>query len=345
MRVRTRQKSQGKRQKGMGQATFWKALKTLCLVPSAFCLGIACASAQSYPERPVRIIVPLAPGGLGDQLTRVVATKLAPATKQPVIVENRTGGGGIIGAEAAARSAPDGYTLYTGLHNTQSILPHLYAKLPYDPVKDFLPVIMMGTAPNVLVVHPTLPVKSVKELVALAKARKGDLTYASQGVGSSGHIAAELFKLTAKVDIVHVPYKGAAPANQDLMGGHVMMMFDIAPFALPNMRAGKVRALAVATTERLSVAPDLPTMREAGMPEVQGGAWFALFAPAGTPRSVVDWWNREARRIFAEPDTRERFVSQGAVLPGGTPEDLGAFVAADSQRWGRVIRTAGIKLD
>jgi tripartite-type tricarboxylate transporter receptor subunit TctC len=303
------------------------------------------AFAQDYPARPVRIIVPLPPGGLGDQLSRFLAQKLAPVTKQPAIVENRPGGGGIIGAEVAAKSAPDGYTLFTGLHNTHAILPHLYAKLPYDPVKDFSPVAMMGTAPNVLVVHPSLPVKSVKELVALARTSKGALTYASQGVGSSGHIAAELFKLSAKVDIVHVPYKGAAPAIQDLVGGHVMMMFDIAPFALPNMRAGKVRALAVATAERLAVSPQLPTMAEAGMPEVQGGAWFALFAPAGTPRPVVDWWNREARRAFAEPDARERFVSQGAVLPVGTPEDLGKFIAADSQRWGRVIRSAGIRIE
>src|SRR5262245_27759048 len=224
-----------------------------------------CVQGQEYPAKPVRIIVPLAPGGLGDQLSRMVATRVGPATKQPVIVENRTGGGGIIGAEAAARAAPDGYTLFTGLHNTQSILPHLHARLPYDPVKDFNPVIMMGMAPNVLVVHPSLPAKSVKELVALARTRRGDLTYASQGVGSSGHIAAELFKLTARVDIVHVPYKGAAPAIQDLMGGHVMMMFDIAPFALPNMRAGKVRALAVATPNRLAVAPELPTITESGM--------------------------------------------------------------------------------
>ena len=308
-------------------------------------LGLpVCAHGQDYPAKPVRIIVPLAPGGLGDQLSRVIAQKLAPATKQPVIVENRTGGGGIIGAEAAARAAPDGYTLFTGLHNTQAILPHL-TKLQYDPVKDFNPIILMATVPNVLVVHPSVPAKSVKELVALAKARRGDLTYASQGVGSSGHFAAELFKLTAKVDIVHVPYKGAAPAVQDLIGGHVMMMFDITVFALPNVRAGKVRALAVATAERLSVAPDLPTMAEAGMPEVQGGAWFALFAPAGTPRSVIDWWNRETRRVFSESDARERFVSQGATLPLGTPEALAIFVAADSQRWGRVIRTAGIKLE
>ena len=309
-------------------------------------LGLAiCAHAQDYPAKPVRIIVPLAPGGLGDQLTRVIAQKLTATAKQPVLVDNRTGGGGIIGAEAAAKAAPDGYTLFTGLHNTQSILPHLQAKLPYDPAKDFTPVILMATVPNVLVVHPSLPVQSVKELVALARTRRGALTYASQGVGSSGHIAAELFKLTAGVDIVHVPYKGAAPALQDLMGGHVMMMFDITVFALPNMRAGKVRALAVTTAERLAVAPELPTMAEAGMPEVQGGAWFALFAPTGTPRPVIDWWNRETRRALSESDARERFVSQGATLPLGTPESLATFVAADSERWARVIRSAGIKLD
>jgi tripartite-type tricarboxylate transporter receptor subunit TctC len=313
--------------------TFAGALALAAAMPSA---------AQDYPAKPVRIIVPLAPGGLGDLLTRVVSQKVAPVAKHPVIVENRTGGGGVIGAEAAAKSPPDGYTLYTGLHNTQSILPHL-TKLAYDPVKDFAPVILMGTVPNVLVVHPSLPARSVKELVALA--RKGGMTYASQGVGSSGHIAAELFKLTAKVDIVHVPYKGAAPALQDLMGGHVMMMFDISAFALPNMRTGRVRALAVTTTERLAVAPELPTMKEAGMPEVQGGAWFALFAPAATPRTIVDWWNREARRAFSEPDARERFVSQGVTLPLGTPEELAAFVAVDSQRWGGVIRSAGIKLE
>jgi tripartite-type tricarboxylate transporter receptor subunit TctC len=320
-------------------------MKGVLLLAGALGLAaIAPAHAQDYPAKPVRIIVPLPAGGLADQLTRVVAQKVTGNARQTVIVDNRPGAGGVIGADAAAKSAPDGYTLLAGLHNTHSILLHLQ-KLPYDPVRDFQPVVMMGTAPNVLVVHPTVPAKSVKELVALARARKGDLTYASQGFGSSGHIAGELFKITAKVDIVHVPYKGAAPAIQDLVGGHVMMMFDIAPFALPNMRIGKVRALAVATAERLSVAPELPTMGEAGMPEVQGGAWFALFAPAKTPRSVVDWWNREARRALAEPDARERFVSQGAVLPGGTPEDLTAFIAADTQRWGRVIRTAGIKLE
>jgi tripartite-type tricarboxylate transporter receptor subunit TctC len=320
-------------------------MKGVLLLAGALGLAaIAPAHAQDYPAKPVRIIVPLPAGGLADQLTRVVAQKVTGNARQTVIVDNRPGAGGVIGADAAAKSAPDGYTLLAGLHNTHSILLHLQ-KLPYDPVRDFQPVVMMGTAPNVLVVHPTVPAKSVKELVALARARKGDLTYASQGFGSSGHIAGELFKITAKVDIVHVPYKGAAPAIQDLVGGHVMMMFDIAPFALPNMRIGKVRALAVATAERLSVAPELPTMGEAGMPEVQGGAWFALFAPAKTPRSVVDWWNREARRALAEPDARERFVSQGAVLPGGTPEDLTAFIAADTQRWGRVIRAAGIRIE
>jgi tripartite-type tricarboxylate transporter receptor subunit TctC len=316
-----------------------------CLGGALWLAALPPARGQEYPVKPVRIIVPLAPGGLADQLARVVAQKMTATAKQTVIVDNRTGGGGIIGAEIAAKTAPDGYTLFTGFHATHAVLPHLYAKLPYDPVKDFDPVILMATVPNVLVVHPALPVKSVKELIALAKSRRGDLTYASQGVGSSGHIAGELFRMSTQTDIVHVPYKGAAPAIQDLIGGHVMMMFDITTFALPNVRAGKVRALAVATAERLSVAPDLPTMAEAGLTGVEGGAWFALFAPAGTQRTVIDWWNRETRRVFSEPDARERFVSQGATLPLGTPEALGAFVAADTQRWGRVIRTAGIKLE
>jgi len=303
------------------------------------------AGSQDYPAKPVRIIVPLAPGGVADQLSRVVALKLTRTGKQPVIVDNRPGGGGIIGAEIAAKTPPDGYTLFTGFHATQSVLPHLYAKLPYDPVKDFDAIILMAIVPNVLIVHPSLPVKSVKELIALARARRGSVTFASQGIGSTGHIAGELFRMTTKTDIVHIPYKGAGPATTDLIGGHVMMMFDIAVLALPNARAGKVRALAVLTTERLPVAPDLPTMAEAGVTGVEGGPWFALFAPAKTPRAVVDWWNRETRRVFSDPEARERFVSQGATLPLGTPEDLGAFVASETERWGRVIRTAGIKLE
>jgi tripartite-type tricarboxylate transporter receptor subunit TctC len=314
-------------------------------VAAFFPAAIVPAHGQDYPAKPVRIIVPTAPGGMADLLSRAVAQKMPAATRQPVIVDNRTGGGGVIGAEVAARSPPDGYTLFTGFHATNAILPHLVTKLPYDAAKDFSPIILLATVPNVLVVHPSVPVKSVKDLIALAKSRRGELTYASQGVGSSGHIAGELFKLITTADIVHVPYKGAAPALQDLLGGHVMMMFDIMTFALPNMRSGRVRALAIATAERVAVAPDLPTMAQAGMPGIEGGAWFALFAPAGTPRPVIEWWNREARRALSESDARERFVSQGAVLPLGTPEALGAFVTAETQRWGRVIRSAGIKLE
>jgi tripartite-type tricarboxylate transporter receptor subunit TctC len=316
------------------------------LLAAALCLALILpAHGQDYPAKPVRIIVPNAPGGMADLLSRAVAQKMPAATRQPVIVDNRTGGGGVIGAEVAAKSPPDGYTLFAGFHATNAILPHLIAKLPYDATRDFSPVILMATVPNVLVVHPSVPAQSVKALVALAQTRRGELTYASQGVGSSGHIAGELFKLITKADIVHVPYKGAAPALQDLLGGHVMMMFDIMTFALPNMRSGRVRALAVATAERIPVAPGLPTMAEAGMPGIEGGAWFALFAPAGTPRAVIDWWNREARRALSETDVRERFVSQGAALPLGTPEALGTFVAAESQRWGRVIASAGIKIE
>jgi tripartite-type tricarboxylate transporter receptor subunit TctC len=318
-----------------------RRLAVLC----ALVVAAASTHAQQWPSRSIRVVVNFPPGGAADQIARGVAPPLGEALGQPVVVENRPGASGNIGAEAVAKSAPDGYTLLMSSGGAFSVNPHLYTRLPFDPLKDLVPVAAAARILVFLVVKPELPAKSVEEFVALARASPGRLSYGSPGSGSSPHIAGEMFKRAARIDVVHVPYKGAAPANQDLMGGHVMMMFDIAPFALPNMRAGKVRALAVATAERLPVAPQLPTMAEAGMPEVQGGAWFALFAPAGTPRPVVEWWNKEARRVFSEAETRERFESQGAVLPMGTPEALGAFVAADSQRWGRVIRTAGIKLE
>ena len=300
---------------------------------------------QEYPARTVRIIVPTAAGGMTDLLPRALAQKLQASTKQAWIVENRAGAGGIIGAEAVAKSAPDGYTLMMGFHGTQSILPALGMKLPYDPAKDFVPIIHVASVPNVLVVHPSVPAQTVQELVALARAKPGYLSFASQGTGSSGHMAGELFKMTAGIDIVHVPYRGAAPAMQDLIGGQVSMMFDIVPLAMANVRAGKVRALAVATAERVAAVPELPSMAEAGLPGVEGGAWFALFAPTGTPRPIIDWLNREANRVFAEREVRERFAAQGASFPLGTPEALGAFVAAETQRWTRVVRTAGIRVD
>lgn len=311
----------------------------------ALLLGFGSAAAQDFPSKPVRIMIPTPPGGMADILGRTFGQKLTEKTQQPAVVENRTGAGGVLAADFVAKAPPDGYTLYVGFHATNSILPTLDPKLPYDAAKDFAPVIHIANLPNVLVVHPKVEAKSVRELVQLAKSKPGTLSFASQGMGSSGHIAGEQFRLLTQTDIVHVPYRGAAPALQDLIGGHVPMMFDIVPFALQHIREGNVRGLAVATTQRLAVLPDLPTMAEAGFPEVQGGAWFALFAPAKTPPAVVDWLNREAREAFTAPDVRQRLEPRGVVLVLGTPAQLGSHVAADTERWAKVIKTAGIKLE
>ena len=313
------------------------------LLPLA--MAVTPASAQDYPARPIRLIVPTAPGGMADILARLFAQKFSDKTRQPVVVENRTGAGGVIAAEYVAKSPPDGYTLYLGLHATNAILPSLDPKLPYDAARDFAPVIHIASLPNVLVVNAKVEAKSVKELVELARAKPGTLSYASQGIGASGHVAGEQFRLLTRTNIVHVPYKGAAPALQDLRAGHVSMMFDIVPFALQHIKEGSVRGLAVASPQRLAVLPDIPTMAEVGYPEIQGGAWFALFAPAKTPPAIIDLLNKEAREVFTSPDVREQLEPRGVVLVLGSPQDLGRHVAADTERWAKVIREAGIKLD
>ena len=301
--------------------------------------------AQDYPAKPVRVIVPTAPGGMADILARHFGQKFGEKIKQPVIVENKTGAGGVIAADYVAKSPADGYTLYVGFHATNAILPTLDPKLPYNPTRDFAPIIHIANLPNVLVVNSKVEVKSVKELVELARSKPGVLSYASQGIGSSGHIAGEQFRLLTRTDIVHVPYKGAAPALQDLIAGRVPMMFDIVPFALQHIRDGSVRGLAVAAPQRVPVLPDIPTMTEAGYPGVQGGAWFALFAPAGTPPAVIDLLNRAARDAFNAADVRDKLEPRGVVFVLGSPAELGAWVAADTERWAKVIREAGIKLE
>jgi tripartite-type tricarboxylate transporter receptor subunit TctC len=302
-------------------------------------------SAQEYPAKPVRVIVPTAPGGMADILARLFAQKFGEKTQQPIIVENKTGAGGVIAADYVAKSPADGYTLYVGFHATNAILPTLDPKLPYNAAKDFAPVLHIANLPNVLVVNSKIEAKSVKELVELARSKPGTLSYASQGIGSSGHVAGEQFRLLTRTDIVHVPYKGAAPALQDLIAGRVPMMFDIVPFALQHIQDGSVRGLAVAAPERVAVLPDIPTMAEAGYPGVQGGAWFALFAPAGTPTAVIDLLNKAGREAFNAPDVRQRLEPRGVVLVLSTPGELGAWVAADTERWAKVIREAGIKLE
>ena len=310
---------------------------------AALAAGIAPARAQDYPNRPIRIIVPLAAGGMADILARTIAAKLTEAG-YTAVVENRTGGAGVIGADAVAKSPPDGYTLLMGLHATQAILVHLQ-KLPYDPAKDFAPVIHVATVPNVLLVHEAVPTASLRELIAYAKANPGKLTFASQGNGSTGHMIGEQFKAMAGIEITHVPYRGAAPASQDLLAGHVSMLFDIVPLAVSNLQSGKVRALAVCSAERVKALPNVPTIAEAGLPGMEAGAWFGLFAPAGTPPGAIAWLNREAKKAFESPQTSERFAGQGAMLPLGPPEAFGAHVAAETERWGALIRRAGIRME
>jgi tripartite-type tricarboxylate transporter receptor subunit TctC len=315
-----------------------------CAVLAALVLGRSDAVAQAYPVKTVRIIVPLAAGGLADILARVVAQRLGEVSGQSFVVENRTGAAGAVGAEAAARAPADGYTLFLGGQAVNATLPHL-TRLSFEPATDFVGIIHLATFPNLLVVTPSMPIKTVRELVDHAKANPGKVSYASQGNGSSGHMVAEQFKLLTGVDMVHVPYRGAAPAVQDLVAGHVQIMFDSVTLQMPHLTAGATRALAVLMPERVNVIPNVPTMAEAGYAEMQGGTWFALFAPAGTPRPIIDWVNAEARKAFDSPDVRQRFVSQGATLPLGTPEELAAHTNAERVKWGDVIRRANIRLE
>jgi tripartite-type tricarboxylate transporter receptor subunit TctC len=316
-------------------------------VLAAFCVTLAAltwpAAAQEYPTQPIRIIVPTPPGGVADLLARAVAQGISANTGKTVIAEQRTGAGGVIAADFVAKAPPDGYTIYMGFHPTQSILVHLQ-KLPYDPAKDFAPIILVGASPNILVVHPSLPVKTPKELVEYARKNPGKISFASPGNGSSGHMVGEQFNLLHKLDLVHVPYKGAGPAVIDLVAGHVQMMFDIVPVAREHIFAGKLRALGVMAPKRMPVIPEVPTMAEQGMPELEGGPWFGLLAPAKTPRPVVDWLNAESRKAMAAPDVRKKLEALGLVLPLGSPEDFGKHIAAETVRWGDVIKRAGIKL-
>jgi tripartite-type tricarboxylate transporter receptor subunit TctC len=318
------------------------ALLALSMLASV--ASIDAPRAESYPSKPIKIIVPLAPGGVADLVARAFAAKLSESGNMAV-VENRTGAGGVVGAEAAAKSPPDGYTLYMGFHATQSILPHLMPKTPYDAAKDFAPIILMATAPNVLVVHPSVPAKDPSELIAYAKANPGKLNIGTPGVGSSDHLAAEQFRQLHGLEIAHVHYRGAAPAMQDLVAGHVQLMFGILPLTGPQLAAGKVRALAVMSTKREPAIPDVPTMAEVGNPGIEGGPWFGLMAPAGTPRPIIDWLNAEARKAFTSADLKAQLEAQGLTLPLGSPEDFAKHIAAETVRWGEVIRKGNVRME
>jgi tripartite-type tricarboxylate transporter receptor subunit TctC len=318
----------------------------MLLLALSLCALAASAPAhgQDYPAKPIKIIVPLAAGGLADQLARTAAQRMGEASGQSVVVENRPGGAGAIGAEAAVRSPADGYTLFMGGLGTNAVLAHL-TRLNFDPAKDLVPIIQVATFPNVLVVHAALPVNSVAELVAYAKANPGKLSYASQGNAASGHLVGEQFKQAAGIAMVHVPYRGAAPAVQDLVAGHVQVMFDSVTLQAPLIADRKTRALAVLTPQRVAALPDVPTMIEAGFAQMQSGTWFGLLAPTGTPREAIQWVSNETRKAFAAETVRQRYLSQGTLLPLGSPDDFAAHIAAERAKWGEVIRQANIRLE
>jgi len=314
-------------------------------VGALLALVATAASAQAYPTKPIRLVVPFPPGGATDILARDVAQKLTEAWGQQVIVDNRPGAGGNIGSELVAKSAPDGYTLEMGTVGTHAINASLYAKMPYDHVKDFVPVILVAGVPNVLVVNPAVPANSVAELIAYAKANPGKLNFASSGNGTSIHLSGELFKFMAGVQMTHVPYKGSAPALQDLIGGQVQLMFDNLPPSLPQIKAGKLRALAVTSLARAPALPDVPTMAEAGLPGYEASSWFGVLAPAGTPLAIVTKLNAEIAKWLATPEAKEKLSKQGANAAGGTPEDFAKHIAAETAKWAKVVKDSGAKID
>src|SRR4051812_31232768 len=301
-------------------------------------VSTAPASAQTYPVKPVRIISPYSPGGLGDLLPRAVAVGLSESLAQQFIVDNRAGASQIIGMQTAAKSPPDGYTLVFGSVTSLAINPSVQKALPYDPIKDFAPVALCVTTPLYLVVHPSLPARNVKELIALARSRPGALTYGSGGTGSSNHLAGELFKSLAKVDVLHVPYKGAGPAMIDVMAGHIAMMFGAA--GLAEAKAGKVRVLAVTSAKRSGTAPEIPTIAESGVPDYEATIWFGLLAPAGTPQPIVTRLSQETGKALAHPRMREQFPT--VDITPTTPQGFAALIAREIPKWRKVIRGAKI---
>ena len=300
------------------------------------------AAAQAWPARSIRLVVPSAAGGGTDLSARTIAPKLSERLGQQVVVDNRGGGGSIIGNEIAAHATPDGYTLLMGI-STLAILPSMYTKLPYDTLKDIAPISVVVAVPNALTVHPSVPARTVKELIALARARPGAINFASAGPGTNPHLSAELFKSMTRTDIVHVPYKGSGPASIGLLAGETAMSFISVPTIINHVKAGRLRPLGLTTARRSPILPDLPTIAEAGVPGYEAQQWFALAAPGATPRPIIERLHKELMAVLRDPDVVARFGAQGAVIVGNTPEEFGAYLRSELDKWARVIRDAGIK--
>jgi tripartite-type tricarboxylate transporter receptor subunit TctC len=321
-------------------------MKGRCLAAVACSLIFAMgARGEEYPTRPIRLVVPFTPAGATDILARIIGQNLSQAWGQQVVVDNRPGAAGNIGTELVAKAPPDGYTLLMCTVSTHGINPSLYKKIPYDAVKDFAPVSLVALVPNVLEVNPAVEAKTVAELIALAKKNPGKLNFASSGSGTSVHMSAELFKLLAGLDIVHVPYKGSAPALTDLLGGQVDLMFDNLPASLSHIKAGKLRPLAVTSAHRSPALPEVPTMAEAGIEGYEATAWFGVLAPAGTPRPIVEKLAAEIAKGLKTPAGKAALADQGAEAVGGTPDEFGVFIKAELEKWAKVVKASGAQVD
>jgi Uncharacterized protein conserved in bacteria len=301
------------------------------------------AAAQTYPNRPVRIVAPFPAGGGLDLVSRALGQRLSTALGQSIIIDNRSGADGMIGTEQVAKAAPDGYTLLISSTGPMVINPALNIKMPYDTLRNFAPITLVVVQPLCLVVHPSLPVKSVKELIALAKAKPGQLNYGSGGIGNGAHLAGEIFRTITSIDIVHVPYKGAAPAVVDLLAGQVQMMLNSIPVMLPFIKSAKLRALAVGADKRMAILPEVPTMRESGIAKFDANSWYGFFAPAGTPKEIVSRLNYESAKILRSQEMRDFMSPQGAEAIGDSPEEFSAHIRSELAKWAQAVKTAGVR--
>jgi tripartite-type tricarboxylate transporter receptor subunit TctC len=322
-------------------------VKVLFRAIAAFAILLGCASgalAQGWPSRSIRMIVPYTPGGYTDLMARLVGQKIADALGQTIVFENKPGANAIIGTDVVAKAAPDGYTFGTVIA-AHAVNATLNPKLPYDTLKDFSYVSLMSVAPLIMIAHPSLPANNVQELIALAKAKPGELNFASSGVGAAAHLTMEMFKSRTGIDMQHIPYKGTAGALQDVIGGRINVMFDVVGPLMPQVRSGLAKSIVVTAKERIPAASDVPTMAEQGVPDFVSGTWAGIIAPAGTPKEIVDRVSAEAKKALADPALQAKLVEQGIVAVGSTPEEFRSFVAEEIARWGKVITDAGIKME
>jgi tripartite-type tricarboxylate transporter receptor subunit TctC len=335
----------GRAAAGTERAMHRRLLQAVLLAIMICVAWVPPAAAQPYPGKPIKLIVPFPVGGVADVYARIIANRLGDTWGQPVVVENRTGAGGNIAADVVAKSAPDGYTLVMGTLGTHAVNVTLFARMPYDAVRDFSPIVLVLETESLLVVHPSVPAHNLAELIAYARARPGMLSYASAGMGTAGHLAGELFKNLARVDMVHVPYKGNVPAITDLLAGQVSLMFATMPTVLPQVKAGRLRALATIGTVRAAATPELPTVAEAALPGFEVTNWIGLFAPAHTPPEIVQRLHDEVSRIMQSPEVQARLLAEGARYAPNTPEQFGAFVKAEIAKWAPIVRASGARVE